>query len=88
MLLAVSITASDANQLRAHGVEVHLVEGKPSLQELAGRALELRKLHPRARLMVAGPEKLVRRLAERYPPLVDVELAEAKAAAVLATLDS
>ncbi|HLQ33939.1 MAG TPA: hypothetical protein VK457_14735 [Chloroflexota bacterium] len=88
VVLAVHVEPGDAEELRSQGLEVHTFAKPPSLRELAEAALELRKHHPRARLLVAGPERLVRQLAERYPPLVDVPLSSAGAKAVLAALDS
>ena len=86
VLLAVSIPPTDAETLREHGIEVHTCDRPPSLRELAAAALELRKRHPRLPLVVCGPKKLVEKLRQRYPPLVDVPLNTATAQAVLAVL--
>jgi hypothetical protein len=85
VLLACGGVAS-AEELRSRGIEVHAL-GRPSLRELASAALEARKRHPRAKLIVAGPERLVRQLVQKYPPLADVELFSADPASVLAALD-
>ncbi len=52
------------------GVDATRSEAK--LEALAAAALELRKQDPYATLVVAAPERLVRELQRRYPPLVDV----------------
>ncbi len=46
----------------------------PKLEALAAAALELRKRHPYATLVVAAPKRLVRQLERRYPMLVDVAI--------------
>jgi len=86
VLLATSVEAHDADALREQGIEVHVLEQPPSLRELAGAALELRKRHPNLPLLVAGPPKLVRQFERRYPPLIDVALASTSAATVLSGL--
>lgn len=50
-----------------------------SLRQLAAAALQMRKEQPRATLVVAAPERLVRELERRYPPLLDVALTSVEA---------
>jgi hypothetical protein len=83
----VSIDPADAAALSQHGVEVNVLEKPPSLRQLAAAALELRKRHPALPLLVAASASLVRRLQQRYPPLVDVPLTSTTAPTVLAWLD-
>ena len=64
----------DVAVLRERGIEVRIFDRQPSLTELANAALEIRKLHPRLPLLVAGPPKLVRQLERRYPALIDAPL--------------
>jgi hypothetical protein len=71
----------DVPDVETHGL------AKATLKELAAAALELRKRHPRARLLVCGPERLVRQLERRYPPLVDVAIDQVSADSVLTALN-
>ncbi|HLG73970.1 MAG TPA: hypothetical protein VK009_26420 [Chloroflexota bacterium] len=67
-------------------LKVHLV-GSPTLEALVPAALELRKLHPRAKLIVAAPARVVRELERRYPPLIDLAVPDPTPELVQQTLD-
>ena len=86
LLLAAAIEATEAAALSEQGIEVRSFERLPSLSELAGAGLELRKAHPRARLLVSGPVKLVRQFERGYPALIDVPLTDTRPETVLAAL--
>ena len=85
LVVATDLSPADAERLSTSGIEVRPV--KPSLDELAAAALELRRQHPRLTLVVAGPRRLVSQLEQRYPPLVDVPVFDVSAGAILAALE-
>jgi len=86
LLLAIGIVHTNAEELQAQGIDVHELGRTATVEDMAAASLELRKRHPRARLLVAGPERLVREFERRYPPLLDAALTSTSPAAVLAAL--
>ncbi len=87
VVLATSTSDTDAEALCRQGVEVHAFASAPSLQDLATAALTIRKRHPRLRLLVAAPDRVLRSFARRYPPLLDAGLLAVTPAAVLSALE-
>jgi hypothetical protein len=86
VLLAASIESAEAAELARHGVEVHGFERPPKLEPLAAAALEIRRRWPRATLIVSAPDRLTRRLREKYPPAIDVAVTSTAAELVLAAI--
>ena len=87
VLLAVSIAEADRQALESEGIEVHALNKRfARLKDLVEAGLDLRRKHPRLPLLVSAPERMLRRLERRYPPLIDVAVPNTSPVAILAAL--